>query len=308
MGRSGDRSQQRRRFRCRARLPAPRRPTKLLPILPHDRGCRFQPNADAATLVDIGAFGGYSPDNVLGSEYRRHLAATLNEWLQAIQTLVLNVFRAQACSLSRVIPEIDIWRAANLMLKRRREGPRGKRRSSRSKRITTAQRCGAGSPTPSSSSRTRHRPVRCTDHLASRSAAGLIFADFPLGHPCPAWHLASDNVLYQSGGSCLLEKIDRGEKENRTRSDGHSVAATCPNRGRIVILPPSRRDFSGQSRSISQPRGPALGPEFRIGPKDIKIGFSTFDTRGKDVETKPAFREASGSGAVCASILGLSRS
>ncbi len=32
--------------------------------------------------------------------------------------LVLNVWRSQACSFPRVIPEIDIWRAANLMLKR----------------------------------------------------------------------------------------------------------------------------------------------------------------------------------------------
>ena len=31
---------------------------------------------------------------------------------------MLNVCRPQACSLRRVIPEIDIWRAATLMLKR----------------------------------------------------------------------------------------------------------------------------------------------------------------------------------------------
>jgi hypothetical protein len=31
---------------------------------------------------------------------------------------VLNVSRPQARNFSRVIPEIDIWRAANLMLKR----------------------------------------------------------------------------------------------------------------------------------------------------------------------------------------------
>jgi hypothetical protein len=35
-----------------------------------------------------------------------------------MQFLVLNVSRSQACSFPRVIPEIDIWRAANLMLKR----------------------------------------------------------------------------------------------------------------------------------------------------------------------------------------------
>jgi len=35
-----------------------------------------------------------------------------------MQFLVLNVSRPQACIPRRVIPEIDIWRAANLMLKR----------------------------------------------------------------------------------------------------------------------------------------------------------------------------------------------
>ena len=32
--------------------------------------------------------------------------------------LLLNDWRSKACSLSPVIPEIEIWRAANLMLKR----------------------------------------------------------------------------------------------------------------------------------------------------------------------------------------------
>ena len=35
-----------------------------------------------------------------------------------MQLLVLSVSRSQACRFLRVIPEIDIWRAANLMLKR----------------------------------------------------------------------------------------------------------------------------------------------------------------------------------------------
>jgi hypothetical protein len=35
-----------------------------------------------------------------------------------MQLLVLNASRPQPCNFSRVIPEIDIWRAANLMLKR----------------------------------------------------------------------------------------------------------------------------------------------------------------------------------------------
>jgi len=35
-----------------------------------------------------------------------------------MQLWVLNVCRPQACDLPDVIPEIDIWRAATLMLKR----------------------------------------------------------------------------------------------------------------------------------------------------------------------------------------------
>jgi hypothetical protein len=35
-----------------------------------------------------------------------------------MQLWVLNVSRPQACDCPRVIPEIDIWRAAALMLKR----------------------------------------------------------------------------------------------------------------------------------------------------------------------------------------------
>src|SRR3974390_523123 len=54
----------------------PRRPSKLLPVSPHHRGGRCQPNADAAALIDIGAFGGNAPDDILGGQYRCH-AATL---------------------------------------------------------------------------------------------------------------------------------------------------------------------------------------------------------------------------------------
>jgi hypothetical protein len=35
-----------------------------------------------------------------------------------MQSLVLKVWRSQASNFPSVIPEIDIWRAANLMLKR----------------------------------------------------------------------------------------------------------------------------------------------------------------------------------------------
>jgi hypothetical protein len=47
------------------------------PYRPHDRGGRLQPNADAAALVELGAFGGNAPDDVLGGQYRCHYAATL---------------------------------------------------------------------------------------------------------------------------------------------------------------------------------------------------------------------------------------
>ena len=40
---------------------------------PHDRGRRFEPDADAPTLVDIGALGGNAPDDILSGQYRCHL-------------------------------------------------------------------------------------------------------------------------------------------------------------------------------------------------------------------------------------------
>jgi hypothetical protein len=41
--------------------------------LAHDRGGRFQPDADAAALVDVSALGGNAPDDILGGQYRCHL-------------------------------------------------------------------------------------------------------------------------------------------------------------------------------------------------------------------------------------------
>jgi len=67
-----------------------------------------------------------------------------------------------------VTPEIDIWRAANLMLKR--YGDKALEESAarapmnlRRRTITMARRPGAALPTPSRSSRTRSRLDRCTD-------------------------------------------------------------------------------------------------------------------------------------------------
>jgi hypothetical protein len=48
----------------------------LLAILPHDCGGRPQPDSDAAALVDKGALGGNSSDDILGGQYRHHFAAT----------------------------------------------------------------------------------------------------------------------------------------------------------------------------------------------------------------------------------------
>jgi hypothetical protein len=38
----------------------------LLSIPPQDRGRRLEPDAGAATLVDIGTLGGNAPDDILG--------------------------------------------------------------------------------------------------------------------------------------------------------------------------------------------------------------------------------------------------
>ena len=38
----------------------------MLSIPPYDRGRRLEPDADAATLVDIGTLGGNAPDDILG--------------------------------------------------------------------------------------------------------------------------------------------------------------------------------------------------------------------------------------------------
>jgi len=49
----------------------------LLAILAHDRGSRFQANADGAALVDKGTLSGYPPDDILGGQYRRHPTTNL---------------------------------------------------------------------------------------------------------------------------------------------------------------------------------------------------------------------------------------
>ena len=51
---------------------------KLLAVLPHDRCGRFKPDADTAALVEISALGGNSTDDILGGQYRCHLADHLD--------------------------------------------------------------------------------------------------------------------------------------------------------------------------------------------------------------------------------------
>jgi hypothetical protein len=110
-------SKQRWRFR-RPRPPLTPRCPKLPSVLPYDRCGRFKPNADAAALIDISALGGDSTDGVLGGQYRCHVAATLTGRLPSHAIIGVNRFSTASLQFTRVIPEIDIWRAANLMLKR----------------------------------------------------------------------------------------------------------------------------------------------------------------------------------------------
>jgi len=72
--------------------------SELLSILAHNRSGRLKADTDGAALVDKSALGGNSPDNIFRGQNRCHL---------------LRPQRRGA-----VIPEIDIWRAAQLMLKR----------------------------------------------------------------------------------------------------------------------------------------------------------------------------------------------
>jgi hypothetical protein len=69
-------SEQRRRFH-RAGPPPTQWCAELLPVLPYDRGGRFQSNPNGATLVDKGALGGDPPYDILRGQYRRHPTTTL---------------------------------------------------------------------------------------------------------------------------------------------------------------------------------------------------------------------------------------
>jgi hypothetical protein len=109
------------------RLPrpalAPRRPSELLSVLPaarsRDRRCRMLPGALPASAPMSDERGGVGtrlePSAVSIAAISHHRDMRRRE---PCNHRVLNFRRPQACNFSCVIPEIDIWRAANLMLKR----------------------------------------------------------------------------------------------------------------------------------------------------------------------------------------------
>jgi hypothetical protein len=89
----------------------------LLSVPPYNLRHRFEPDTHAPALVDIGAFVGNAPDNIFSGQYRSHRLPIARSFAgHAI--MGVNFCRLQACNVRRVIPEIDIWRAATLMLKR----------------------------------------------------------------------------------------------------------------------------------------------------------------------------------------------
>jgi hypothetical protein len=80
---------------------------------PSATGDRRRINIDGAALVDESTLGGNPPDEILGGQYRRHPATTLRRSLDP----VLNLCRRRPCTFRGVILEIDIGRAAYLMLR-----------------------------------------------------------------------------------------------------------------------------------------------------------------------------------------------
>jgi hypothetical protein len=61
---------------------------KLLAILSHDRGRRFEANAEATPVINIGALGGDAPNDILGGQNWRHLLQPMHVGLQEMQVLV----------------------------------------------------------------------------------------------------------------------------------------------------------------------------------------------------------------------------
>jgi hypothetical protein len=59
----------------------------LLAILAHDRGGRFESNADFAIGADKGAFGGNAPDDIFGGQRVAERGFTGQNWLTFRQAL-----------------------------------------------------------------------------------------------------------------------------------------------------------------------------------------------------------------------------
>jgi hypothetical protein len=69
-------------------------------------------------LLDVSALSGNSTEDILSGQYRCHIAAALTGRLPSHAIVGVNRFSTASLQFTRVISEIDIWRAANLMLKR----------------------------------------------------------------------------------------------------------------------------------------------------------------------------------------------
>ena len=97
-----------------------------------------------------------------------------------MQLLMLNVCRPQACDFAGVKPEIDIWRAATLMLKR--YGEKALEQSTMRANDLAADGDHDGADTwrritvAVSSSRIKSRPDRCTDRTGPETVATPLLA------------------------------------------------------------------------------------------------------------------------------------
>ena len=146
-----------------------------------------------------------------------------------MQLLVLSVSRSQACRFLRVIPEIDIWRAANLMLKR--YGEKALEESAmRADELAAARdengagTC-AGSRVPWFRSQTIRRPGRCTDgrivpHIAPYGALLGSRGFRPMDRICGAALRCRALNLMVDGGWSDLKAPDAIRASDASRARG----------------------------------------------------------------------------------------
>jgi hypothetical protein len=139
----------------------------LLSVLPHDRRCRLQADSDGAAFVDKGALGGNPFDDILGGPL-----PPLSVPRHAFASPGLSLYTTLSGKFSRVISELEIWRAANLLLKRygNRAGQRVRLALMRLllPAIAKVRLSGAGSRMPSRDSPTKHCPAPCIDRFFLR--------------------------------------------------------------------------------------------------------------------------------------------